>query len=318
MPQSAQGTPAGAGPQVFDRRRGECFREAVLGDRWLRLAYSPPLRCVSGLMLFRRALWSRLLGWYADSPHSRRRIPATIAQLGLDPGEFRDPVDSYASFNEFFCRHLRPGARPFDPSPGRLCSPADCRLLVFPRLNGATCVPVKGHEFTVRDLLGPGREAEAAAFADGALAVCRLCPADYHRFHYPAAGRELAHWDVPGALHSVNPLAIGLGLNVFAENRRRVTLLDLEAFGRCAFVEVGAFGVARIVQTHARGTFARMAEKGYFCFGGSTIVLVFTAAAVAFDSDLIEHSAAGREVLVRCGETVGSRGRSGRDDGAAA
>lgn len=297
--------PAPGGPQVFDRRRGTCFRETVLGDGLLRLAYSAPLRGVSQWVLFRHGLWSRLLGWYADCGCSRGRIRRTIAQLGLDEGEFRDPVSSFASFNEFFFRHLRAGARPFDPAPDRLCSPADCRLLVFPRLAGATCVPVKGREFTVAGLLGPGHAAEADAFAGGALMVCRLCPADYHRYHYPAAGRETGDWAVPGALNSVNPLALELGLKVFAENRRQVTLLDLEAYGRCAFVEVGAFGVAGIVQTHARGPFAKMAEKGYFKFGGSTLVLVFRAGAVNFDDDLCRHSAAGTEVLIRCGETIG-------------
>jgi phosphatidylserine decarboxylase len=306
MPDASTETASGAGPLVFDRRRGVCFRETVFGDCWLRLAYSAPLRRPSSLLLFRRSLWSRLLGWYADSPRSRQRIAGAIAQLDLDTREFRDPVGSYATFNDFFCRHLRPDARPFDPDSASLCSPADCRLLVFPRLTGSTCIPLKGREFTVKALLGPGHEVEAAAFEHGALAVCRLCPADYHRFHYPAAGRELGHWALPGALHSVNPLAIELGLNVFAENRRLVTLLALDGFGQCAFVEVGAFGVARIVQTHDRGaSFAKMAEKGYFAFGGSSLVLVFRAGAVAFDHDLVERSAAGMEVLVRCGETIG-------------
>jgi phosphatidylserine decarboxylase len=297
--------PAAGGPRVFDRRRGECFRETVLGDGLMRLAYSVPLRGVSQWLLFRRALWSRLLGWYADCGCSRGRIRKAIAQLGLDEGEFRDPVSSFGCFNEFFFRRLRVGARPYDPAPERLSSPADCRLLVFPRLDGATCVPVKGREFTVSALLGPGREAAAAEFAGGALIVCRLCPADYHRYHYPAAGREAMDWVIPGALNSVNPLALELGLNVFAENRRQVTLLDLERHGRCAFVEVGAFGVAGIVQTHARGAFAKMAEKGYFKFGGSTLVLVFQAGAVSFDADLCQHSVAGTEVLIRCGETIG-------------
>jgi len=232
-----------------------------------------------------------------------------MVQLGLDAGEFRDKAAQYRTFNEFFCRHLREGARPFDPASECLASPADCRLLVFPRLSGSTCIAVKGCPFSVSSLLGPGQEVDAADFDGGALAVCRLCPADYHRFHYPAAGREVVHWAVPGALHSVNPLALELGLNVFAENRRQVSLLDLEGFGRCAFVEVGAFGVARIVQTHDRGPFGKMEEKGYFCFGGSTIVLVFEAGALVFDPDLVERSAAGVEVLVRCGETIGRLSR---------
>jgi len=305
MTAATASAPGEGGPQVFDRRLGECFRETVLGDRWLRLAYSTPLRGVSQWVLFRHALWSRLLGCFADSRLSRRRIRATIVELGLDEGEFRDPVPSFATFNQFFYRHLRDGARPFDPASDRLSSPADSRLLVFPRLDGATCFPVKGRAFTVSALLGPGREADAERFVGGALAVCRLCPADYHRYHYPAAGAETAHWAVRGALNSVNPLALELGLDVFAGNRREVTLLALERFGPCAFVEVGAFGVAGIVQTHPREAFAKMAEKGYFKFGGSTLVLVFAAGAVQFDPDLIEHSAQGIEALVRCGETIG-------------
>jgi phosphatidylserine decarboxylase len=304
---SAPGTPetVADGPQVFDRRRQQLFRETVLGDGLLRLAYSAPLRGVSQWLLFRHALWSRLLGWYADCRLSRGRIRRTIAQLGLDETDFRDPVPSFSTFNEFFYRHLRAGARPFDPAPDRLCSPADCRVLVFPRLEDTTCVPVKGRQFTVAGLLGAGRDAVAAGFAAGSLIVCRLCPADYHRFHYPAAGRAVDAWAVPGKLNSVNPRALELGLNVFAENRRAVTLLDLDVFGLCAFVEVGAFGVAGIVQTHPGGPFAKMDEKGYFRFGGSTLVLVFRAGGVAFDDDLCRHSAAGVEVLVRCGETIG-------------
>jgi phosphatidylserine decarboxylase len=161
--------------------------------------------------------------------------------------------------------------------------------------------------FTLTALLGPGHEATAQSFTNGALAVCRLCPADYHRFHFPAAGRELSHWEVPGALHSVNPLALDLGLNVFAENRRQVSLLDLEQFGPAAFIEVGAFGVARIVQTHPHAPFTKMAEKGYFGFGGSSLVLVFRPGALTFDPDLVEQSRTGTEVRVLCGETIARR-----------
>lgn len=297
--------PDPGGPLIFDRRQGEYCRETVLGDRWLRLAYSAPLRGVSQWVLFRHALWSRLLGWYADCRCSRRRIRRAIQELQIDESEFRDPVSSFTTFNQFFYRHLRDGVRSFDSAPGRLSAPADCRLLVFPRLDGETCVPVKGRAFTVPGLLGPGHDADAAIFAGGSLAVCRLCPADYHRYHYPASGTEVTHWRVRGALNSVNPVALELGLPVFTENRRAVTLLDFEGFGRGAFIEVGAFGVAGIVQTHPHGAFAKMAEKGYFRFGGSTLVLVFTPGALEFDPDLVQHSAQGIEALVRCGETVG-------------
>ncbi|MBN2452255.1 MAG: phosphatidylserine decarboxylase [Lentisphaeria bacterium] len=279
--------------------------EPVLGDRLLRWAYGGPQRRVLGWVLFRHLLVTRLLGWYADRRCSRGRIAGVIAGLGIDVTEFRDPPGSYRTFNEFFCRHLVAGVRPFDASPEVLCSPADARLLVYPELAGDACIPVKGSRFTVSRLLGPGHESAAAGFAGGSIGIWRLCPADYHRFHYPAAGREVERWQVPGAVHSVNPLVLRLGIDVFAGNLRHVTMLELERFGACACVEVGAFGVAGIVRTHAAGPFSRMAEKGYFRFGGSTLILAFPPGRVTFCADLCRRSAEGVETLVRCGETVG-------------
>lgn len=297
--------PPANGPLIYDRASGQQVRETVLGDALLRLAYSWPCRWASEWLLFRNYLVSRLLGHYADCRCSRRRIEPTIAQLGLDADEFLDPVSSYRTFNEFFTRRLKPGARPFAADPASICSPADCRLLVYPRLGNGECVPVKGRSFTVAGLFGKPGEAYAQQFANGALAICRLCPADYHRYHYPAEGNTLDTWEIDGRLHSVNPLALALKVPIFDQNRRVVNLLALARFGPVAFVEVGAFGVAGIVQTHGKPEFERGQEKGFFRFGGSTIVLVFRPGAAVFDDDLVAHSAEGIETLVRCGERIG-------------
>jgi len=293
------------GPLVHDRRSGQVIREKVLGDGLLRLAYSRPCRWASEWLLFRNYLVSRLLGWYADRRISGRRIRPTIDELGLDESEFLRPTAEFRTFNEFFTRKLKPGARPTSANATELASPADCRLLVYPTLAEGRCVPIKGRPFAIGDLLGAGGVECAETFVAGALAICRLCPADYHRYHYPAAGRATDSWEIDGRLHSVNPLALALDLPIFDQNHRIVTLLDLVRFGPMAFVEVGAFGVGGIVQTHGEPTFGRLDEKGYFRFGGSTIVLVFQPNTIAFDSDLIAHSAAGTETLVRCGETIG-------------
>jgi phosphatidylserine decarboxylase len=157
----------------------------------------------------------------------------------------------------------------------------------------------------VAGLFGSERQTQAESFTNGALAICRLCPADYHRYHYPADGGTLDSWDIDGRLHSVNPLALALNLPIFDQNRRTVNLLALARFGPAAFIEVGAFGVAGIVQTHRKNEFRRGEEKGYFRFGGSTIVLVFRPDTVAFADDLVAHSAEGTETLIRCGETIG-------------
>ena len=295
---------------LVDRRTGATVRETVLGDRLLRLACLPPVRGLARGLLFNSGLPTRLLGWYADSRWSRGKIAATIRELALDMADYETPPGGYANFNDFFTRRLKPGRRPVDPNPAVVASPADCRLLVYERLSQATCFPVKGVSFTLPELLGPGPDAaaEAARLVNGVLLVCRLCPADYHRFHYPAAGRTAAAWAVPGAYESVNPFALAAGARPFSGNARQVSILDTAAAGRLAFIEVGAFGVGRIVQTHTAESFAKMDEKGFFAFGGSTLVLVFPHGMFQPDADLCRNSAQGLETLIRAGETLGRGG----------
>ena len=291
---------------VFDRRRQAMVREIVLGDRFLKLAYLSPLRGACQWLLFRMSLLTRLLGCFFDSRLSRCRIRPTIEALQIDMGDFEGSPETYRSFNEFFYRRLKPGARPFDAAPGRLVSPADARLTVFPNLEHGLCVPIKGRSFTVAELLRIS-PAEAARFTGGILMVFRLCPIDYHRYHFPAAGRVLRRWRIDGRLDSVNPVSLQLGLPVFQENTREVALLELEGFGQAAYVEVGAFGVAGMVTTHADECFGKMDEKGYFKFGGSTVVLVFEPGRLAVDEDLLARSREGVETLVRAGEGIGHR-----------
>jgi phosphatidylserine decarboxylase len=288
----------------YDRRRGQLATETILGDRLLRLAYCSPARALLAWPLFGNALLSRLLGYYAERRISRLRIPQTIVDLDIDMDDFVIPEEGFRSFNDFFCRKLRPGAREFCSDTNRLCSPADCRLLVWPELPEGRCIPVKGTSFTVTELLGPQGATVASQFHGGALCVCRLCPADYHRYHYPDAGQELQRWRIPGRYHSVHPLALQRQERVFSTNVRSVSLLDLRHAGLSAFIEVGAFGVASIVQTNNEKNFARGDEKGYFAFGGSTIIMIFRPGAIRFDEDLLAHSASGMECLVQVGEAI--------------
>ena len=289
---------------VYDRQSGERVRETVLGDALLRLAYLSAGRMACRVFLFRWGLVSRILGWYCNTRLSRRKIVRTVRVLGINPDEFEKDIDSFPTFNAFFTRRLKAGARPFNAASGVLVSPADARLLVFPKLVADTCVPVKGLPFSIPALLA-ARNETADRFTNGAAAVARLSPADYHRYHYPAGGFVRDSWSVSGRYHSVNPIVHALRLGVFTENKREVSILELERFGCCAFIEVGAFGVGAIVQTHGDRTFSKMQEKGFFAFGGSTIILLFESGCVTFDSDLIENSCAGCETLVKAGETIG-------------
>ncbi len=289
------------GPLYYYRRgSAERAEEIILGGGLMRWAYqSRAGKKLSGF-LFNHAWPSRLAGWFTNTRWSRRQIAAVIRDLKIDSSEFADPVESYATFNAFFIRRLKPGARPFDSSPSAIASPADGRVLVYPRLSRDRVIPVKGRAFSLDALLG----GPAAAFYDGSLAIVRLCPADYHRFHFPCDGRILEQRRIRGRYHSVNPLILALGIDVFGENERQVTILENDRLGQVAHIEVGAFGVGSIVQTYSRPVVQKGGEKGYFEYGGSTIVLLFQPGHIKFAEDLVAHSAEGYETLLKAGETL--------------
>jgi len=285
---------------VIDRATGEPFEEAILGEKWIRWAYQDAKSRFWERVLFRSTLVSKLLGMWYDCPCSKGKIDAAIEELGIDEAEFAEPKSSYRSFNDFFIRKLKPEARPFSTEPEAIVCPADGRALVFPELDEDTFVPVKGHPFTIRKML-PGI---AERFIGGALAVIRLCPADYHRYHFPCEGDIVESRDINGTLHSVNPIALAAGPDVFGENKRSYTLIDTEHVGTMCFVEIGAFGVGSIVNTRRSGRVDKMEEKGYFKFGGSTVVLAFEPGRISFSEDLTANSAAGRETLVKVGQPL--------------
>jgi len=285
---------------VIDRQTGEPFEETVLGEKWLRWAYQDAKSGILERILFRSTCISKLMGKWYDSSFSKGKIDPVIEELSIDVEEFAQPKESYRSFNAFFTRQLKPDARPFSADPGQLVSPADGRALVFPALDEDTFAPLKGYPSDMRRML-PGH---ADRYTNGALAVVRLCPADYHRYHFPCAGDIIEYKRIDGALHSVNPIALASGRDVFGGNQRSYTLIDTEHAGTLCFMEIGAFGVGGIVNTRRSGHVRKMDEKGYFKFGGSTIVLVFEPGRIRFSEDLVANSAAGRETLVKVGQPL--------------
>lgn len=290
--------------ELYDRRSGEIIEELVLGGGLLRLAYESALSPLVRSTLLKTGLASRLLGWYCDTAWSRRRIGGVIDRLNINMEDFEEPVGGFRTFNQWFTRRPKPGARPFDPDPRVLSSPSDCRLTVIPKLHESTAIPVKGARIRIEDLLKTTPD-ETAGFRGGAVLIFRLCPADYHRYHFPADGRVIDAMEISGRYDSVNPVAVATGIPVFVENHRVVTRMVLDAFGPVAFVEVGAFGVGGIVDAHGEGPFSKMDEKGYFRYGASTLVLVFGPGRLRIDDDLVEHSERGMETLVTAGETLG-------------
>lgn len=211
------------------------------------------------------------------------------------------PVENFKTFNEFFYRALKPGARPCSApdEPGIVVSPADCRAVVFDRMEEATGIWVKGREFSVARLLGDAYPEDVQRFKNGALGIFRLAPQDYHRFHIPVDGVLGEPKTIEGEYYTVNPMAIRSALDVYGENVRVLVPIDSVAHGRVMVVCVGAMMVGSTVITRQAGEkVSRAEELGYFKFGGSTLLLLFEEGAVNFDSDLVDNSKGPLETLV--------------------
>jgi phosphatidylserine decarboxylase len=238
-----------------------------------------------------------------DDPASTSHIAAFVAFHRLDMSEVLLTMDKFRNFNEFFYRALKPDARPCaaPDRPDIVVSPADCRTVMFNRLEDAQRIWIKGRSFSVERLLGGGAYGdEARRYANGAVGVFRLAPQDYHRFHVPVDGVLGEPRQVDGEYYTVNPMAIRSSLDVYGENVRVVVPIDSEAHGRVMCVCVGAMMVGSTVITRRRGERVRRAEElGYFKFGGSTVLVLFEPGRVVWDDDLVENSSTALETLVR-------------------
>ncbi|KAF7337169.1 Phosphatidylserine decarboxylase proenzyme 2 [Mycena venus] len=244
-----------------------------------------------------------------DSPESARDIPTFIEFHGLKVDEILEPLDSFKTFNQFFYRKLKPSARPVEKpdDPYRLVSAADCRFMAFESVSEATRLWIKGREFTVARLLGDAYKHEAERYTGGALAIFRLAPQDYHRFHSPVDGTIGNMTYIAGEYYTVNPQAIRTALDVYGENARKIVPINSPQFGRVMAVCVGAMMVGSIETTVKEGeTVKRGQEFGYFAFGGSTIVLLFEKDVVEWDEDLVVNGRASLETLVRVGMGIGT------------
>ena len=287
--------------KYVDRKTGETITESVMGDGALKFAYETLLGRTLWPVLFGSKAISALMGAYYDSKWSKAAVKGLTALPGCMWEEAEKPVEEYASFNEFFTRKLKAGARPVGEG---VVSPADGRLRLYLGADINTPFPLKGATKALKYVI-PNSQ-----FTSEKLDVCviRLAPVDYHRFHFPcdctvgsARRADRAPRVIPGKYHSVNPIALIKYPDVYADNERQIMEYGT-AFGKMWLVDVGAFGVGTIVQTAAEGK--KGEEKGYFKFGGSTVIMITEAGKLKFDEDLVKNSNNNLETRVLCGERI--------------
>ena len=291
--------------QFFNRYTGRTETEEVYGGGFLHFTYHNPLGRLALHALVKRAAFSRWYGWRMNAPRSRAKIAPFIAHYGVDVSEFADAPESYRTFNEFFFRKLKPAARPIDPDPNSAVFPADGRHLGFQDVSKLDSIFVKGAVFDLRKLLGD--DALATRFRDGAMVLSRLCPVDYHRFHFPVAGVAGAPGLINGPLYSVNPIALKQNIHIFTENKRAVTRLESPEFGTVLMLEVGATCVGSFAYTFTPGArVEKGAEKGFFKFGGSSTITLFERGRIQLADDLETHSQHRIELYARMGDRLGT------------
>ena len=267
-------------------------------DRLLALLYGNAIGR-SLLKPFVTPAFSRLAGSFLSSRMSRFLIKPFIRQNHIDMSQF-EPVE-YDSYNEFFSRRIRPEVRPIDTDPLHLISPCDSKLTALP-ITADGHFTLKHTPYTVASLLK--NETLAADYTGGLALIFRLTVDDYHRYCYVCDGTKTENTRIPGVLHTVNPIAND-HFPIDKENSREYSILRTDAFGDIAMIEVGALLVGKIVNHHGEAQVLRGEEKGYFQFGGSTVVLLLKKDTVEIDPDILENSRQGVETVVKLGEKIG-------------
>ena len=267
--------------------------------------------------LLPKKLVTQLAGRFASAELggvTQAAISRFVAHYGVDMSEAAEPdITRYASFNDFFTRALRAGARPLADA-DYVC-PVDGAISQFGAIERDQIFQAKGHHYSTCALLA-GDTALAAEFEHGQFATIYLSPKDYHRIHMPCAGRLQRMVYVPGDLFSVNPTTARAVPGLFARNERVVSLFDT-ARGPFVLVLVGATIVGSMATvwhgvvtpprpgeikrwdyTNQPVELAKGAEMGRFLLG-STVVLLWPKGTLKFNPEWAPGGA------VRMGEAMG-------------
>jgi len=247
------------------------------------------------LRVLPRKHFSSAMGRLSDLTGPSALVRAVIDQFvriyDVDMSEAIVPALGFGSFDEFFTRELKPGARPIDPRPSVIVSPADGRIEDMGPIEAGATFLVKGRTYDAAELLGDAKEAER--FRGGSFFIVYLSPRDYHRVHAPVEGRVRTARHVDGTLLPVNSIGLTYFPNLFAQNERVVTIQASPDLGDVATIMVGAIGVGRIsmsfdpriVTNQGRAaeaidyagdgpTLARGGQLGTFHLGSTAIVMV--------------------------------------------
>ena len=287
--------------QFFNRYTKQLETEKVYGEAFLDWTYNNPLGKIPLHLFVKKPFFSKWYGRKMDHPKTIEKIQPFIEDYDMNVDDFLDDQSTFAHFNEFFYRKLKPSARPIADTD--VVFPADGRHLGFEAASEIKDFFVKGQSFDIQSLLQDDELYQI--FKNGPLVLSRLCPVDYHRFHFPVAGTPSETKVINGPLYSVSPIALRKHLQYLWENKRTVTVIKTETMGKVAVLDIGATCVGSIHQTFTPSQkMEKASEKGYFSFGGSSTITLFEPGKVQLAQDLLENSAKQIELFAYMGDAL--------------
>lgn len=291
------------GKQVVEKVYGAAALNFLYGqDFFSRVLGTPLLQ-----LLVKNPIFSALYGWFQKRSFTKRKILPFIETFGIDTSEFQDSVENFSSFNDFFIRKLDPLARPIFDGDDIAIIPADGRYRFYQNIDEVDGFIVKDEKFNLLSLLED--EELASRYAHGSMTIARLCPTDYHRYHFPCTCIPGPTRLINGWLYSVNPIALRKDIHIFTQNKRAICEMLTERFGPVLFIEIGATNVGSIHQTYqVHRACSKGDEKGYFSFGASSIILLFEPGRIFFDQDLLYATSLGIEIKCLLGQPMGIAG----------
>jgi phosphatidylserine decarboxylase len=289
--------------QIFDLKLDKLIEEPIYGEDFLRFCYTHPVGKVLTKYVFTKRPINNLYALYKNSSFSKKQIAKDIERFNIDMSLFEE--NNYLNFKSFFLRKFKKNIRHFSNNADDFGAFCEGKFLAYEKISNEIKFPVKGTYLSAKELLQNSKWEHF--FNESTILICRLCPADYHYYHYPDNGSIIESYTIPGVLHSVSQLALSFEPKVFCLNERKINILKSENFGHMAFIEVGAMVVGRICQTHTGEQFKKGDEKGYFDFGGSTVIVFVEKNKLKLNSKLLENSKMNIETHIELGFTVGNK-----------
>jgi len=250
------------------------------------------------ILIAKFPFFSAVYGLWQKAPWTKGKIKKFVEKYGVESSEFEKQIHEFTSFNDFFIRKLKAEARPIASSDAVI--PADGRYRFFENFSKAEGIVVKGRKFSLESLLQ--NRALADRYCEGSAVIGRLCPVDYHRFHFPCDGTPSPAHVINGSWFSVNPWALKKNIHILSQNKRVYCFLETGGLGSVLLMEVGATNVGSIHQTYVPGRLVRRGdEKGYFSFGASALIILFEPGALKLSHDLRGRDL---EIFCRMGEPM--------------